>query len=84
MTVEQQHARTKISGREWRFVWWVVAGILAVVHFIWLVKQGVTEPWIWAVVVAFLLLIRLKPIKTWVSSRSRRISRLVSRVAPGR
>lgn len=39
------------------------AGILAVVHYIWLVKQGVLQPWIWAVVVAILLLLRYKPIK---------------------
>ncbi len=39
------------------------AGVLAVVHFIWLVKQGVIEPWVWAVVVAILLLLRYKPIK---------------------
>lgn len=57
-----------------------VAGVLAVVHFIWLVKQGVTEPWIWALVVGFLLLIRLKSVKNWVSQRSRSVSRLVSRM----
>lgn len=39
------------------------AGVLAVIHFIWLVKQGVTEPWIWAGVVLLLLLIRLPVIK---------------------
>jgi len=39
------------------------AGILAVVHFIWLVKQGVLEPWIWAGVVVLLLVVRIKPIK---------------------
>lgn len=51
-----------------------VAGILAVVHFIWLVKQGVLEPWIWAVVVAVLLLIRIKPVKKLVSQGSRQLS----------
>jgi sulfoxide reductase heme-binding subunit YedZ len=40
-----------------------LAGILAVVHFIWLVKQGVLEPWIWAGVVSILLSLRYKPIK---------------------
>jgi sulfoxide reductase heme-binding subunit YedZ len=51
------------------------AGILAVVHFIWLVKQGVLEPWIWAVGVAMLLLIRIKPVKKAVSQGSRQLSR---------
>lgn len=52
------------------------AGILAVVHFIWLVKQGVLEPWIWAGVVVVLLLVRIKPVKQWVSQGSRRLARL--------
>ena len=44
------------------------AGILAIIHYIWLVKQGVIEPWIWGVVVLTLLLIRLKPIKKRISN----------------
>ncbi len=39
------------------------AGMLAAIHFIWLVKPGVIEPWIWAGVVTLLLLLRLKPIR---------------------
>ncbi|MBC8503870.1 MAG: sulfoxide reductase heme-binding subunit YedZ [Anaerolineales bacterium] len=45
-----------------------VAGILAVVHYIWLVKQGVSEPWIYAGIVVVLLSLRIKPIKNWVAS----------------
>ena len=44
-----------------------VAGVLAVIHFIWLVKQGVTEPWIWAGIVLLLLLIRLPAVKKVVA-----------------
>lgn len=40
-----------------------LAGVLAVVHYIWLVKQGVLQPWIWAAVVAGLLLLRWQPVK---------------------
>jgi sulfoxide reductase heme-binding subunit YedZ len=40
-----------------------VAGILAAIHYIWLVKQGVSQPWIWAGVVALLLFLRWHPIK---------------------
>lgn len=43
------------------------AGILAVVHYIWLVKQGVFQPWIFAGIVALLLGLRIKPIKKWAS-----------------
>lgn len=42
-----------------------LAGILAVVHYIWLVKQGVFQPWIFAGIVALLLGLRIKPIKKW-------------------
>jgi sulfoxide reductase heme-binding subunit YedZ len=44
------------------------AGILAVVHFIWLVKQGVTEPWFYAGLLLVLLALRAKPVKKWVRS----------------
>jgi sulfoxide reductase heme-binding subunit YedZ len=51
-----------------------LAGILAVVHFIWLVKQGVTEPWIWGGVVVLLLILRVKPVKKAVSDIPRQVS----------
>jgi sulfoxide reductase heme-binding subunit YedZ len=44
-----------------RFVY--LAGILAVLHFIWLVKQGIWEPYVWAAVVVLLLALRYAPIK---------------------
>ncbi|MFV9675897.1 MAG: sulfite oxidase heme-binding subunit YedZ [Anaerolineales bacterium] len=40
-----------------------VAGFLATVHFVWLVKPGVVEPWIWMGVVLILLLARVPPVK---------------------
>ena len=73
---------TKASKRRLRKNWTrlhklaYVAGILAVVHFIWLVKQGVLEPWIWAALLLFLLLLRLKPVKRFVSERSLKITRM--------
>ncbi len=48
-----------------------IAGILAVVHYIWLVKQGVLQPWVWAGAVAILLLLRYKPIKQRVLKLTR-------------
>jgi sulfoxide reductase heme-binding subunit YedZ len=57
-----------------------VAGVLAVVHFIWLVKQGVLEPWVWAGVMVLLLLLRVKPVKKFVSERSRQISLFGKRI----
>jgi sulfoxide reductase heme-binding subunit YedZ len=60
-TVGWQRRLKKNWKRLHKFVY--AAGILAVLHFIWLVKQGVLEPWIWAGVVFVLLLLRYKPIK---------------------
>lgn len=68
-TIGWQRRLKKNWKRLHKFVY--AAGILAVVHFIWLVKQGVLEPWIWAGVVALLLLLRYKPIKQRVLKLSR-------------
>ena len=55
-------------GRRWqklhRLVY--VAGILAVVHFWWLVKADITEPRRWAVAIGSLLLFRV-----WWANRDR-------------
>jgi len=50
------------------------AGALAVIHYIWLVKQGVWEPWIWAGVLSLLFLLRLPQVKRVASDVSRRVS----------
>ena len=60
-TVGWQRRLKKKWKRLHRFVY--LAGILAVLHFIWLVKQGVWEPYVWASVVLLLLLLRYAPIK---------------------
>ena len=60
-TVGWQRRLKKNWKRLHKFVY--VAGILAVVHFIWLVKQGVIEPWIWAAGVGLLLALRIPRIK---------------------
>lgn len=46
-----------------------VAGVLAVVHYIWLVKQGVSQPWFYAAALALLLTLRIKPVRRWASTR---------------
>jgi sulfoxide reductase heme-binding subunit YedZ len=67
-------------GRRWqtlhRFVY--VAGILAVIHFWWLVKADITEPRRWAVAIGSLLLFRV-----WWKYRSR-LSLRFWRVRPTR
>jgi sulfoxide reductase heme-binding subunit YedZ len=39
------------------------ASILVIVHYIWLVKNHQGEPWIWGAVVAFLLIMRIPPVR---------------------
>ncbi|MBL7161819.1 MAG: sulfoxide reductase heme-binding subunit YedZ [Anaerolineales bacterium] len=50
------------------------AGILAVTHYIWLVKQGVSQPWVFAGILVLLLSMRVKPIKNWAASLFRQLS----------
>ena len=61
-----------------------VSGILAIVHYIWLVKQGVMEPWIWGIVVLSLLLIRIKPVKKTITQGSRKLSHIVRKTSMSR
>ena len=60
-TVGWQRRLKKNWKRLHKFVY--LAGILAVIHFIWLVKQGVLEPWIWALGVGLILVVRIPRIK---------------------
>ncbi len=49
-----------------------VAGILAVVHYIWLVKQGVLDPWYFAAILLVLLTLRISPIRKAIATRRAR------------
>lgn len=44
-----------------------VIDFLAVLHYIFVVKQGVTAPYIWLIVILFLLVLRLPPIRHFLS-----------------
>ena len=52
-------------GKNWTKLhrWVYLAGILAVLHYILLVKNAYTSPFLYAVVLAVLLLTRIKPVK---------------------
>lgn len=49
--------------------------ILAVIHYIWLVKNAYTQPLIFAAIVTFLLLVRLQPIRQGFIRLRRRLAR---------
>ena len=55
----------KRLGKRWKSLHKLVylIGGLAVVHYIWLVKNAYTQPLIFAAIIGFLLLVRLDPIK---------------------
>lgn len=52
-------------GKRWKLLHRLayLAGTLAVVHFLWLVKNVYTQPLIYAAVLALLLVVRVRPIK---------------------
>ncbi|MEM7532648.1 MAG: protein-methionine-sulfoxide reductase heme-binding subunit MsrQ [Chloroflexota bacterium] len=58
----------KRLGRNWKRLHQAVyvSGILAVLHFIWLVKFDLTEPLIYATILTFLLLARVPPIRKFL------------------
>ncbi len=60
----------KRLGRNWKRLHQLVyvAGILAVLHFLWLVKIDITEPTIYGVILAVLLILRLPALRQWISS----------------
>ena len=56
-------------GQRWttlhRFVY--LAALLVIVHFVWLVKLDVREPLTYGAIVVFLLVLRLRWIRQWIS-----------------
>jgi sulfoxide reductase heme-binding subunit YedZ len=44
-----------------------VINLLAALHFILVVKQGVTEPYLWMILIIFLLVLRLPPVRHLLS-----------------
>ena len=64
-------------GKNWKKLHRLVylVGILAVIHFIWLVKQAYTEPIIFAAILTVLLLVRITPVKQRIMRWRRSLGR---------
>lgn len=62
-------------GKRWQSLHQLVylVGVLAVIHYIWLVKNAYTQPLIFAAIIGFLLLVRVAPIRQWLIATRRRI-----------
>jgi sulfoxide reductase heme-binding subunit YedZ len=69
----------KRMGRNWktlhRFVY--LAGVLAVVHFVWLVKSDITEPVRFGIVVLVLLGLRIPIVRKTISNTRNRLTGLI-------
>lgn len=59
----------KRLGRNWKRLHRVVyvINLLAATHFLLVVKQGVTEPYLWLILVIFLLVLRIPPVRILLS-----------------
>jgi len=59
----------KRLGKNWKRLHNLVYAInlLAALHFILVVKQGVTEPYLWMILIVFLLVLRLPPVRHFLS-----------------
>lgn len=58
--------------------WWkrlhslvYLAGGLAMIHFIWLVKPGILRPWLYSAVFGILMLLRVKPVARFFGNGTR-------------
>jgi sulfoxide reductase heme-binding subunit YedZ len=71
-------------GKNWKRLHRIVylVAVLALIHFFWLVKNVYVEPTIYAIVVATLLFMRLRPVKSRVLRWQRRVRKKFSRRSP--
>jgi sulfoxide reductase heme-binding subunit YedZ len=69
----------KRLGKTWRRLHWLayLAGILVIVHFVWLVKD-LREPLRYGVVIALLLVVRIPAVRKAISNARHRVERRYS------
>ena len=59
----------KRLGKSWKRLHSLVYGIvlLSAIHYLLVVKQGVTEPYLWIILIIFLLVLRIPPVRRFLS-----------------
>ncbi|MDQ3249000.1 MAG: sulfoxide reductase heme-binding subunit YedZ [Chloroflexota bacterium] len=64
----------KRLGRNWKRLHQLVyvAGILVVLHYVWLIKLDLTWPLIYGAILSLLLLVRVPRVRKWISSFSKK------------
>lgn len=75
LTVTSTKGAQRRMGRRWITLHKLVylVGVLAVIHYLWLVKNAYTQPLIFAALIVFLLLVRVDPIRRFFLTTRRRI-----------
>ena len=60
-------------GKNWKRLHYGVylAAVLVIVHFVWLVKADIRRPLLYGAVVALLLVLRLPPVRRWITKLRR-------------
>jgi sulfoxide reductase heme-binding subunit YedZ len=63
-------------GQKWKLLhrWVYLAGLLAVIHYVWLVKSDIREPLVYGAIVALLLLVRLPLVRQSLINWRRRLT----------
>lgn len=71
-------------GKNWKRLhrWVYLAGLLAVVHYVWLVKSDIREPLVYGAIVLVLLLLRLSWVRKTVTAWRNRFSRKERKAKP--
>ncbi|MEK6223010.1 MAG: sulfoxide reductase heme-binding subunit YedZ [Chloroflexota bacterium] len=61
----------KRMGKKWKSLhkWVYVAGLLVIVHFVWLVKSDYREPLVYGAIIIMLLVLRLPTVKKYFRDR---------------
>lgn len=74
----------KRLGKSWKKLhrWVYAAGILAVIHFIWVRKVPFGQPTVYAIILALLLIARLPAVRTWLGGlRPKPVPKVASKTA---
>jgi sulfoxide reductase heme-binding subunit YedZ len=76
MAITSTKGWQKRLGKRWKSLhkWVYLAGVLAVIHYVWLVKSDIREPLVYGAIVGILLILRIPAVKKKVSGSFKGIS----------
>ncbi|RME49566.1 MAG: sulfoxide reductase heme-binding subunit YedZ [Caldilineae bacterium] len=74
LAATSSRAMMKRLGKNWKRLHRLVyaAGLLVIIHFVWLVKSDVRRPLLYGAVLVAFLLLRWSPLRRWLTRRRRR------------